>query len=470
MVQTEFQDEMLPNPNTELEADVTFRTAEALQKMARLDPVSGLSNRRQFVEDFGFGLSTEANSEQNVIVLLTLASTEQFTGIIRALGHNFVDEVVRLGAGRLRAVLPDEIRLYHVGAQSFAFALNLDDETETPRILETLEQVFAEPLMCNGIPIRNQVGIGLNRANGDLFEPSEALRGAFVAAQDSRSGNKSWAWYDKGSDQAHLRSFRLLADLGRLMDAPDQVTAAQFSLHYQPKINLATGGCCGVEGLMRWTHPNLGFISPIEFISLAEATAMITPLTRWVFRQGVTQRAAWHRDGINARISLNVSPVNLAEPDFADFVLETCREKDVAPEMMEIEFTESAQTMDCELTLAQLSRLRDEGVRVAIDDFGSGYSNMRYLRSIPADALKIDKSFILTLDTDEKNRKIVPTIIDLGQQLGFAVVAEGIETAASYNSLADWGCNEGQGFFMSKPLAEPVFRDWYSTCSHSKVA
>ena len=470
MVQTELQDDMLPDPREEQEADAAFRTAEALQKMARLDPVSGLFNRRQFIEDFGFGLSTESNDEQNVVVLLTLASTEQFTGIIRALGHNFVDEVVRLGAGRLREVLPDEIQLYHVGAQSFAFALALDDKDETPSILRTLERVFAEPLMCNGIPIRNQIGIGLNHTDEMVFDASEALRGAFVAAQDSRSRNKSWAWYDKNSDQAHLRSFRLLADLGRLMDAPDQVTAAQFSLHYQPKIDLATGGCCGVEALMRWTHPNLGFISPVEFISLAEATAMITPLTRWVFRQGVTQRAAWHRDGINARISLNVSPINLAEPDFADFVLETCREKDVAPEMMEIEFTESAQTMDSELTLAQLSRLRDEGIRVAIDDFGSGYSNMRYLRSIPADALKIDKSFILTLDTDDKNRKIVPTIIDLGQQLGFAVVAEGIETAASYNTLADWGCDEGQGFFMSKPLAEPVFRDWYSSCPHPNVA
>jgi EAL domain-containing protein (putative c-di-GMP-specific phosphodiesterase class I) len=196
-------------------------------------------------------------------------------------------------------------------------------------------------------------------------------------------------------------------------------------------------------------------------VGLAEATAVITPLSRWVFRKGVAQRAAWHRDGINARISLNVSPINLAEPDFADFMLETCREEGVAPELMEIEFTESAQTMDSELTLAQLSRLRNEGVRVAIDDFGSGYSNMRYLRSIPADALKIDKDFILTLDTDEKNRKIVPTIIELGQHLGFAVVAEGIETAASYNTLADWGCDEGQGFFMSKPLAEPVFRDWF---------
>jgi len=470
MVQTDVHQEMQPDSEKELEADAAFEAAETLQRMARLDPVSGLYNRRQFVEDFGFGISSKTIAERSVVVLLTLASTEQFIGIIRALGHNFADEVIRLGASRLREVISDDIRLYHVGAQSFAFALELDDEAASPVILQTLERVFAKPLLCNGIPIRNQIGIGLNRAGGVVFDASEVLRGAFVAAQDSRTGSKRWAWYDRSSDQAHLRSFRLLADLGRLMDAPDQVTAAQFSLHYQPKIDLRTGGCCGVEALMRWTHPSLGFISPNEFISLAEATAVITPLTRWVFRQGVKQRAAWHKDGINTRISLNVSPINLAEPDFADFVLETCREQDVTPEMMEIEFTESAQTMDNDLTLEQLTRLRNEGVRVAIDDFGSGYSNMRYLRSIPADALKIDKSFILTLDSDEKNRKIVPTIIDLGQQLDFAVVAEGVETAASYNTLADWGCDEGQGFFMSKPLAEPVFRDWYTACSQSKVA
>ena len=454
----------------EQKADAEFEAAEALHQMARVDPISGLHNRRQFIEDLGFGVSGNAIDERHVVVMMTLSSPEQFNGMMRALGHGFSDEVVRLGACRLRSIISDEIRLYHVGTQGFAFVVELGEDEQSPLILETLEQAFCKPLICNGIPVRNQIGIGLNRAGTKIFDACEALRGAFVAAQDSRGRGKKWSWYDRTSDQAHLRSFRLLADLGRLMDAPDEVTSAQFSLHYQPKIDLRNGGCCGVEALMRWTHPALGFISPVEFIGLAEATAVITPLTRWVFRNGVEQRAKWHRDGINARISLNVSPINLAEPDFADFVLDTCREKGVAPEMMEIEFTESAQTMDSELTMVQLTRLRNEGVRVAIDDFGSGYSNMRYLRSIPADALKIDKDFILTLDSDEKNRKIVPTIIDLGQQLGFAVVAEGIETAESYNALADWGCDEGQGFFMSKPLAEPVFRDWYGSSPCMAVA
>lgn len=469
MVQSNHPDKT-PPATQEQAADDAFETAESLQRAGRFDPVSGFLNRRQFVEDFGFGISEASIENSPVIVLLTLATPEQFNGIVRALGHGFAEEVVRLGADRLRKALPEEIRLYHVDSLSFAFSITAFDEDASPEILQELTQIFAEPLMCNGIPIRNQIGLGLNRTGKAGCDPSEILRGALVAAQDSLSQSQNWAWYDHSSDQAHLRSFRLLADLGRLMDAPDNVIAAQFSLHYQPKIDLRDGSCCGVEGLMRWTHPRLGFVSPAEFITLAEATAVITPLTRWVFRQGVSQRAAWHRDGINARISLNVSPINLAEPDFADFVLDTCSEQGVAPELMEIEFTESAQTMDSALTLAQLSRLRDEGVRVAIDDFGSGYSNMRYLRSIPADALKIDKDFILTLDTDEKNRKIVPTIIDLGHQLGFAVVAEGIETADSYNSLSDWGCDEGQGFFMSKPLTEDAFRDWYHASSTSKVA
>ena len=424
--------------------------------------VSGFPNRLQFIEDYGFGKSEGALTENHVIVLLTLASPDHINGMIRAFGHNFTDEIIRLGAHRLREVLPPEARLYHVGFQCFAFVMEFERSQSDPQLLKSIEDVFSRPLMCNGIPIRNQIGIGLNTTFGSVFDASEILRGAFVAAKESRSTSKSWAWYDRGSDKAHLRSFRLLADLGRMMDASDEVAAAQLSLHYQPKINLRTGECCGVEGLVRWIHPNLGFISPNEFISLAEATAVITPLTRWVFRQGVRQRAAWHRDNIHARISLNVSPVNLAEPDFADFVLETCRNEGVAPNMMEIEFTESARTLDSKQTLAQLSRLRTEGIRISIDDFGSGYSNMKYLRSIPADTLKIDKEFILTLDTDAKNRKIVPSIIDLGKKLGFTVVAEGIESAAAYNTLAAWGCDEGQGFFMSRPLAEPDFRKWYT--------
>ncbi len=450
--------------------DTALQVAEDLERVARIDPISGLRNRRQFVEDFGFGVSSISDDGCDVIALLTLASPEQFNATVRALGHGFAEQVVRLAVERLRKVVPEGKRIYHIDPLSFAFAVEAEDDDVVPETVEDLATVFAEPLLCNGIPIRNQIGLGLNRASDAVTDPCEVLRGALVAAQDSLNGSQKSAWYNRGSDQAHLRSFRLLADLGRLMDAPDEIIATQFALHYQPKIDLRTDGCCGVEGLMRWTHPSLGFVSPAEFVSLAEATAMITPMTRWVFRRGVAQRAAWHREGIHARISLNVSPINLGEPDFADFVLETCREQGVAPEWMEIEFTESAQTMDSALTLAQLSRLRDEGVRVAIDDFGSGYSNMRYLRSIPADALKIDKEFILTLDSDEKNRKIVPTIIDLGHQLGFAVVAEGIESAESYTSLADWGCDEGQGFFMSKPLSEDAFRDWYHTTMSSKVA
>lgn len=470
MVQSNHPNRDISGTQSENAADTAFQAAESLQRAARFDPISGLLNRRQFVEDFGFGISETSVESSPVIVLLTLATPEQFNGIVRALGHSFAEEVIRLGAEKLRQALAEEVRLYHVDALSFAFAIAAHPDETSPEILQELTKTFAEPLICNGIPIRNEIGLGLTRVGDSGSDPSEVLRGALVAAQDSLNRSQTWAWYDHSSDQAHLRSFRLLADLGRLMDAPDDVIAAQFSLHYQPKIDLRDGSCCGVEGLMRWTHPSLGFISPAEFIPLAEATAVIAPLTRWVFRRGVTQRAAWHRDGIDARISLNVSPINLAEPDFADFVLETCHQQHVGPEMMEIEFTESAQTMDSALTLAQLSRLRDEGVRVAIDDFGSGYSNMRYLRSIPADALKIDKDFILTLDSDEKNRKIVPTIIDLGHQLGFAVVAEGIETAESYTSLSDWGCDEGQGFFMSKPLAEGAFRDWYSASASSKVA
>lgn len=457
-------------PSDEQAADSAFEAAEALQLLARIDPVSKLKNRRQFVEDYGFGVSKVVSKDATIVVLMTLAAAGDFNGIIRALGHSFADELIRLGANRLQGVLPDDTTLYHVGGLGFAFALGTTEPGKPPAVLDEIIRVFAEPMICSGIPVRNQISLGLHVEKQSQFDPSEALRGALVAAQDSRTQGQGWAWYDRSSDQAHLRSFRLLADLGRLMDGSDEAMAEQFSLHYQPKIDMRTGACCGVEGLMRWKHPSLGCISPVEFVSLAEATAMITPLTRWVFRHGVAQRAAWNRDGIDARISLNVSPINLAEPDFADFVLDTCRDQGVAPELMEIEFTESARTMDSALTLAQLSRLRAEGVRVAIDDFGSGYSNMRYLRSIPADALKIDKDFILTLDTDEKNRKIVPTIIELGQHLGFAVVAEGIESAASYQSLANWGCDEGQGFYMSKPLPEPAFRDWYKATSQREVA
>jgi len=229
MVHTDSSSSERAAPEGEQIADEQFQAAEAFQRAARFDPISGLRNRRQFVEDFGFGVSSETDENNNVIALLTLAAPEQFNGIIRALGHGFAEEVVRLGVERLRSALPSDKRLYHVDPLSFAFAIPAGEDDVVPEALEDMVAIFAEPLLCNGIPIRNQVGLGLNRAGDAGSDPSEILRGALVAAQDSLNRSQTSAWYDRSSDQAHLRSFRLLADLGRLMDAPDEVIEAQFT-------------------------------------------------------------------------------------------------------------------------------------------------------------------------------------------------------------------------------------------------
>lgn len=447
--------------------DDDFRVTEALQQAMRVDPVTQLPNRRRFIEDFGFGVPATPRDEYDVLVLLTLAESSQYNEILRALGHSFAEEFIRLGADRVRCALPESIPLYHIEALSFAFPMQVFSSEVQPSEVDKILRVFEQPLSVAGIPIRNSVGIGLTYLDEHSAEPSELLRGALVAAQDSRRTAEGWAWYDCASDQAHLRAFRLLAELGRLIERPREEAADQLSLHYQPRIDLNDGSCTGVEALMRWTHPQFGWVSPSEFIPLAEATALITPLSRWVVQNSVAQQAEWQKQGIATRVSMNVAPTNLAEADFADFLIDTCSEYGVDPASVEIEFTESAMTTDDVLTLEHLTSLRDKGVRVAIDDFGSGYSNMRYLRSIPADVLKIDQIFVRTLDSCEKNRKIVPTIIDLGHRLGFDVVAEGIETPTAYESVRRWGCDEGQGFFMSRPLPEPAFREWFGTRSHA---
>lgn len=445
----------------EQSADAEFRAAEALQRAMRVDPVTQLPNRRQFVEDFGFGLPSTPRGEGDVLVMFTLAEADQFNSILRALGHGFSEEFVRLGADRLRRILPDDIPLYHISLLSFAFPLQVFSTDTQPAQIDDIMRAFEGPLACAGIPIRNRIGVGLTMLEGHSTEPSEMLRGALVAAQDSRTTAEGWAWYDRKSDQEHLRSFRLLADLGRLIERPDAMDDDQLSLHFQPRINLGNGDCVGAEALMRWEHPSLGSISPEEFIGLAETTALITPLTRWVISNGIARSAAWRDAGIGAKVSMNVAPTNLTEKDFADFVLETCDTHQLDPRAIEIEFTESSCAGDDAITVKQLTELREAGVTVAIDDFGAGYSNMRYLRSIPADVLKIDQNFILDLDECPKNEKIVPTIINLGHRLGFDVVAEGIESRQSYDKLSRWGCDEGQGYFMSKPLSEPDFVEWY---------
>lgn len=436
--------------------DLAAESAERiLSLLGRVDHVTLLPNRAQFIDDAGRLAAESTGPAESIVMLLTLAEARHFNEILRAVGHAYSEDFVRAGAARLRSVLGGGTDIYHVSVLSFAFVVGNAAGDEAERLAATLARAFDEPLSVEGIPIDTKVGVGLVRLKQGKEGAAEVLRESLAAAQDSRATPSGWSWYNRRTDQDHVRGFRMLSDLKGAIACGEGLF-----LNYQPRIDMQSHQLAGVEALVRWLHPAFGLVSPSEFVPLAETSALIRPLTRWVVREAVGRMAGWTREGIATRISINVSPKNIAEPDFLDFILAVTREVDVDPENIELEFTEGTLAHGPQMA-AQMAALRAAGLTLAIDDFGSGYSNMSYLASLPASVLKIDQGFIRPLDRQPRNATLIRSIIGLGHDLGYRVVGEGIETEATFEKLAGWGCDEGQGYLMSRPLGHRDFRAWY---------
>jgi EAL domain-containing protein (putative c-di-GMP-specific phosphodiesterase class I) len=275
--------------------------------------------------------------------------------------------------------------------------------------------------------------------------------------------------YCPASNAIHQRHYELIAGLREALKDPGQLT-----LVYQPTVNLRSGECDGAEALLRWQHPVLGNISPAEFIPLAEQTELAKPLTALVIDTALEQSAAWQRDGVQLRVSVNVSAVNLEEETFASAVGAALSRHGVPPSRFKVEFTESALITHRALVLKNLSNLRDAGIACAIDDFGTGYSSFSYLQDIPADTIKIDRSFIQRIECGPRDRNLVSNIIKMASELGFRVVAEGVETRKVYDFLCETQCSAVQGYLISRPLPANEFLAWLAAWqplgSHASAA
>jgi EAL domain-containing protein (putative c-di-GMP-specific phosphodiesterase class I) len=286
-------------------------------------------------------------------------------------------------------------------------------------------------------------------------KPRDVLRRLYNAVDDARRGGSLVASYDERHDQAHARRFQLLSSLSDALQATDQ-----FSLVYQPRVDVASGECVGAEALLRWHHPQFGSVPPGEFIPLVEETAHIRELTQWVLGNALAQVAAWRAAGLAPKVSINVSALNLEEDEFASRLDALLERHGVPPEAIELEFTESALARDSARVIGQLTELRQRGIDIAIDDFGTGYSSLAYMQTIPATVLKIDRAFVQALATSERDQKMVQAVIAMAHDLGYRVVAEGIETPEACALLAAWSCDEAQGYYFARPLPAAEMARW----------
>jgi len=412
-----------------------------------LDTVSGLPNRQKFNADY-----PALRGPGATLVMVTLADARHFNEILRALGHEWSEEFIYQGAARIHRLLPPGTTLYHVSVLSFTFVLT----GALAQVIDRLTASFKTPIFCQDVPVVSRAGIGVI-ACAD-FSASDALRAGLVAAQDSRGTAQGWAGYDPQRDTAHRRAFIILTQFTAACAAADQL-----ALHFQPKLDCATGRPVGAEALLRWHHPTLGAISPAEFIPLAEATDHVHQLTDWVLEHALAQSAAWARDGLDLTMAVNVSPNNVAQSGFAETLLRKLDRHRVAPVNIELEFTEGALASNNETVVAELARLRAEGVNIALDDFGTGFSNLAYLSRLPANIIKIDRSLITPITAEPRAAMVVQSLIALAHHLDYRVVAEGIETADVFGLLKSWHCNEAQGYFLSRPLTAEAFTTFLIT-------
>lgn len=434
-------------------AAMVMAQIELQHAFGRVDPNSGLSNRNQFIEDLTDLSRDQPQGERRLLVLVDLASAEQLNSAARVMGPAYLDDLVHEAVQVIRTSIGLDRKIYHVAATQFAF---LAPSGSAPASYAGVLEAELEALDGQVSPIFMN-GLACGIASFDLEDsgPRDALRTAHSAALDARTAGIRIGVYSSIHDATHQRRFRLLQDF------PDALAKAdQLSLVYQPRIDLASGRCVGAEALLRWTHPDLGRISPGEFIPLVEQTSMGRAMTAWVLENALEQLAAWRDSGLDLQLSVNVSAGNLGERDFAERVQDALQRHGVSPRHLELEVTESAVMQNAALGAAMLQALVDDGIRVAIDDFGTGYSSLSYLQRLPAHVVKIDQSFMHDLVADHRKRALVSSIVTLSHDLGYRVVVEGVEDEGVLNLVKAAGCDEVQGYLFGRPMTPADFMTW----------
>jgi EAL domain-containing protein (putative c-di-GMP-specific phosphodiesterase class I)/GGDEF domain-containing protein len=436
--------------------DLLLMRIESLRNAGFVDPLTGLLNRSRFNEDLTMWLSLQSTDQHDTAVAIDVCGTEYFRDMVKALGWEYAEGYLLATRDRLLNAL-DGLPAYRIDTTSFAFIVEGNDPAQLARRCEHVCDAFADAIEHQGIPHAATPSLGAVRLDGAL-SANHTLRSLTTAVDMARQRGLPWSLYERNHDASQRNAFRILAALPEALNAREQL-----SLHYQPRVNLRTGECVGVEALLRWQHPLLGTVAPNEFIPLAEKTALMGRVTAWVLQAGIAQAALWQRQGHRFGVSLNVSAMDLEQADFIATLRALLARHALEPSRIEIEFTESAMIRHPQHVAEQLQQISALGVKIAIDDFGSGYSNLSYLKRIPANALKIDQSFIRSLPGSRKDCMIVPSMIRLGHDFGQQVVAEGIETEEIHDMLRDWGCDEGQGYWIARPMPASALDAWLVT-------
>jgi len=436
------------------------KAEETIYRLAYVDQVTGLPNRARFQELIGDAVK-EAQKDGHCIALL-LMDIDRFKEVNDTLGHDRGDVLLKQVGLRLNGVLNAPDIISRIGGDEFGILLSrVEGVSEIRETIKRLQDFLAPAFMIDGVPISVEASIGVATMPGNAEDPHELLQFADIAMYRAKQMASSYAIYEP--------EFNLYspAQLGLMAELREAIGKNQLRLHYQPKLELATGRVVGLEALVRWEHPRLGLLYPDKFILTAEQTGLVNPLTRWVLLEALRYCCQQFEQGIELRMNVNLSARSLHDPQMVAMVADALKTTGAKPEYLVLEVTESAIVLDpvrAEETLIALSEL---GVGLSIDDFGTGYTSLASIKRLPISEIKIDRSFIFNMLTDNKDAMIVRSVIELGHNLGLTVVAEGIETQEVLDHLHKLACNEVQGYHICRPITPDQLHKWYSSAPWS---
>lgn len=431
------------------------RTAEdKIHKLAYFDPLTTLPNRTFFVQEVNQTIKNQRSDKTREFFVVAV-DLDNFKDINDSMGHNVGDAILRSVGKKLRSLLPVDAIVSRTGEDEFAILVFKSEEITSPSGLAKMiiDEIRSEPfkVFSEELQVRSSIGVVAYPQHGENTE--DLLKNVDIALNRAKEeGRNVFKEYSEDFDRAVQARFQMVRDLR------DALEYEQLSLYYQPQLDLKTGQIIGAEALIRWWRPNNSkeggfFVSPGEFIPVAEQSGLIGPIGEWVIARACRDAKKWITEyNLNMRVAVNVSAVQFMQGDLKRFVINTLEDANLESRYLELEVTETLFMEDVAHTIQTLKSLSELGIELAIDDFGTGYSSLAYLRQFPIDRLKIDQSFIRNALNDPNDASIAKTIVALGRSLNLKVIAEGVETREHENFLIREGCDEVQGFRYSKPL------------------
>jgi diguanylate cyclase (GGDEF)-like protein len=436
----------------ELRSDLSQKrqTQEHLLYSTLHDALTGLPNRSLFTERLRHAMRRAARHPDDLFAVLFL-DLDRFKEVNDNLGHFAGDELLRAVARRLEACLRPEDTVARLSGDEFAILLeSITEARDAGRVAERIEEALSFPINLAGSEVLTSASMGIVTSSMAHDQPEQLLRSADMAMYRAKAaGRARYEMFDRTMHTDALARLQLETDLRRAVEL------GEFRLHYQPLVSLKTGRVTGLEALVRWEHPTRGLVHPGDFIPIAEETGLIVPMGRWVLDEACAQMKEWHQ--LHPRkepltIGVNLSAKQFSQPDIVDQIASSISASGINPSAVRIEITESAIIDKGNNSAVVLQKIRDLGVQIYLDDFGTGYSSLSYLHGLPIDAIKIDRAFVSNMDIDEKNLRLVRTILTLAEIVGVRAEAEGISTAEQLRELRSLNCEQGQGYLFSAPI------------------